>query len=162
MRDILACLHAGPGSFSSCSVSPYLGDLHGDRSDGLSEYALQNRLTPFISMQNYHNAMYREVCPEIEESFVLNADQLTGREGDDAHSATLWSWQYPMVPACRRQWVRLSLARSKALMGVQTWRDHMTNRPALNDHHLVVCPSANPVKQSSTRSPRSPSKRVTA
>lgn len=30
---------------------------------GVAEYALQNRLTPFISMQNYHNAMYREVSP---------------------------------------------------------------------------------------------------
>lgn len=27
----------------------------------ITEYAIQNRLTPFISMQNFHNAMYREV-----------------------------------------------------------------------------------------------------
>jgi aryl-alcohol dehydrogenase-like predicted oxidoreductase len=26
-----------------------------------TEYAIQNRLTPFISMQNFHNAVYREV-----------------------------------------------------------------------------------------------------
>jgi len=26
----------------------------------MSDYAITNRLTPFISMQNFHNAAYRE------------------------------------------------------------------------------------------------------
>ena len=30
-------------------------------TDILAEYALHNHLTPFISMQNYHNALYRDV-----------------------------------------------------------------------------------------------------
>lgn len=37
-------------------------------------YALNNRLTPFISMQNQHNAIYREVklaCPVVGDGPVL-------------------------------------------------------------------------------------------
>ena len=30
--------------------------------NSVAEYALHNRLTPFVSMQNFHNAIYREVC----------------------------------------------------------------------------------------------------
>jgi hypothetical protein len=41
-----------------------------------SEYAIHNRLTPFISMQNYHNAMYREVRAE----FAGTEQQLTRRK----------------------------------------------------------------------------------
>jgi aryl-alcohol dehydrogenase-like predicted oxidoreductase len=35
------------------------------RTDGCSEYALDNHLTPFISMQNQHSALYREEEREV-------------------------------------------------------------------------------------------------
>lgn len=40
----------------SCYASPN----HTSRTNVSLEYALNNRLTPFISMQNQHSAMYRE------------------------------------------------------------------------------------------------------
>jgi hypothetical protein len=41
----------------------------------MSDYAITNRLTPFISMQNFHNAAYREeereMIPTLQVSYPL-------------------------------------------------------------------------------------------
>jgi aryl-alcohol dehydrogenase-like predicted oxidoreductase len=56
----------------------------------VSEYALQNRLTPFISMQNFHNALYREVSA-AEREIVLLLTSYPGGTRDDAYFAAFRS-----------------------------------------------------------------------
>jgi aryl-alcohol dehydrogenase-like predicted oxidoreductase len=51
----------------------------------LSDYAIANKLTPFISMQNHYNLIYREEEPTLEVLLI----QLFGASRGFAHY-----WQY--------------------------------------------------------------------
>lgn len=79
MSDISACLLASPGSVSH-NFPARLSDSHSriyspryaelvfytlsfgniDLSKPFSDHAVQNKLTPFISMQNHYSLVYRE------------------------------------------------------------------------------------------------------
>jgi hypothetical protein len=110
-------------------------------SCSLSEYAIQNRLTPFISMQNFHNAMYREVSHSTK--MTDNADGVGGKR-DDAYSPAFRSGLYPLVTSSR--WTLVDLFEVESTADIQTWLGHTAKTPVLSDPNLVVSPYPNPPK----------------
>jgi aryl-alcohol dehydrogenase-like predicted oxidoreductase len=48
------------GQFMRCKVKDYLGLVDDALLIFLPDYAINNNLTPFISMQNHYNLVYRE------------------------------------------------------------------------------------------------------
>jgi hypothetical protein len=122
-------------------------------SCSLSEYAIQNRLTPFISMQNFHNAMYREVRRFL---YMTDTADGAGRTRDDAYSPAFRSGLYPLVTSSR--WTLVDLCEVENIANLQTWLDHTAKMPVLSDPNLAVYPYPIPPKPSSAKwrlSPRS-------
>jgi hypothetical protein len=81
----------------------------------MQNYAITNNLTPFISMQNHHNLVYREDEREMFPTLKVSLDGYA----TDLHNLygflylALWRWNYSVVTACPRFFDQASLCARK-------------------------------------------------
>ena len=69
----------------------------------IEDYAINHKLTPFISMQNHYSLVYREeereMFPTLKVCISSQCGVTQGTRRTISYAA-LWSWIDPMVSAC--------------------------------------------------------------
>jgi len=65
-----------------------------------ADYAINNKLTPFISMQNHYNLIYREEEREMFPTLDVCFRMCPVHASPYHRPIVVQSWLYPLVPRC--------------------------------------------------------------
>ena len=96
-----------PSQSMQCKVSLHHHSLHsGIITLFFSDYAINNKLTPFISMQNHYNLLYREEEREMFPTLKVRLCHLFYRSKQTILTfntfLALGRWCDSLVPSCSR------------------------------------------------------------
>ena len=81
-----------------CRVSNFRSILYAVNSSCHADYAIANKLTPFISMQNHYNLVYRE--EEREMLPTLKVSPYPFQTNKHSLGADVRCWLHPVVAPC--------------------------------------------------------------